>query len=136
MPESHLPSAALRAFRAFRALESDLPGVVALRTLAGMIRSGRDEAHNWPIPPGMVDDCLFVLALAANVPGQGEGRQLLTELCRVCDAEGVALLLDAKKYGEGLEQASLVAFYERFGFVPFEDLTDYLDTPMVRLPKQ
>lgn len=63
-----------------------------------------------------------------EIRNRGIGTELMTRLCEVADQDGVILDLYINPYGD-LNYEALEAFYEKFGFVKYNDTEVYYRLP-------
>lgn len=72
--------------------------------------------------------------LYANVPRQGHATEVLNQITAFADEFAVELWLSAQRYGKpqhGMDNAALVRFYRKFGFIQRDNL---LPVQMFRTP--
>ncbi|NEB42542.1 GNAT family N-acetyltransferase [Streptomyces sp. SID14515] len=75
-------------------------------------------------PPGRREDEPAILTEIAVWPehrGKGWGSEILKEVCRAADAEGITLILSVDPAPGGLSDEELAAWYGRYGFQRSED---------------
>ena len=60
---------------------------------------------------------VYLSRIWSNQPGSGHGSKLLRALCAACDEAHVGIELEVGPDAEGpLDEAALVAWYDRYGF--------------------
>ncbi|MBT2609885.1 GNAT family N-acetyltransferase [Streptomyces sp. ISL-87] len=74
------------------------------------------------------------VAVQAEARGMGLGSEILSQVCRDADAEGIVLLLSVDPGPGGLSYEELGAWYSRHGFQGFQQ-NGPEDDVMVRLPQ-
>lgn len=64
-----------------------------------------------------------IVSLASGNPRKGHATTLMWAVCHEADLACMTLILQPKPFGEeGLDDEKLMRFYEKFGFVVFQNL--------------
>ena len=70
------------------------------------------------------DGVARVSGIISRNKGQGEGSELMTQICKYADENGLDLSLYVQRYGDphqGLSNEQLISFYMKFGFYIEDD---------------
>lgn len=76
-----------------------------------------------------------ILSVHAGNARKGHATALMHTVCAEADNYWVTLLLQPRKFDDGMDDEKLVAWYERFGFVRIQDEPVVLMVRSPQLPK-
>lgn len=62
-----------------------------------------------------------VLSVRSTNPRKGHATALMHEVCNEADKWWITLIVQPSKFDDGMDDAKLVPFYSRFGFVVFQN---------------
>lgn len=68
------------------------------------------------LPEEMRDTTREILSVHSDDPRKGHATALLHEVCTEADKWWITLILCPRKFDDGMDDAKLIPFYERFGF--------------------
>lgn len=84
------------------------------------------------LPLDMRDQVRELLSVRSDNPRKGHATALLHTVCAEADKWWITLMIQPRKFDDGMDDEKLMPFYERFGFVVFQTEPVML---MVRSPQ-
>lgn len=69
------------------------------------------------LPDEMHDQTRELVSLRSTNPRKGHATALMHEVCAEADREWITLIVQPRKFDDGMDDEKLPGWYERFGFV-------------------
>lgn len=73
------------------------------------------------LPQHMQEGVREILSVQCSNPKKGHATRLLREVCAEADRSGTVLMLEARAFDDGMDDAQLKAWYMRSGFVQTQE---------------
>lgn len=89
------------------------------------------------LPVDMQEGTREVVSLMSDNPRKGHATFLMHQVCAEADVDGIVLILMPQPFGDGMTEAQLEKFYEKFGFATIQPAPKLMarQPKLVRAPR-